>query len=618
MSDDTKSLLEQAQAIQNQKLSEPKEDTSDLLKQAQAIQTSKMGSNPTDWSPTESFGQGALQGATAGFSDELGGALGAAQEKLAGNPNNQSLEDLYKEYRDMHRGRNKQSEDQNPKASFAGNVAGGIGSAVMAPEALAANATGIGGAAALGAASGLGTSEAPDVAGDLKNTAIGGALGAGAGVIGKGLGNLVNPENLDTMASKAASKAVGIKPSKELTSTFDKATGKMTSGSDVIKGIGKTALDEGALPMTGGADNIYDKSIDAINHQYDKMNPIIENAQQKLNENLSQHLEAVGSIQDKAMQFMDQFKDSLSTNPDQDAIMKKITDKYGPYIAKIAQSDGDLTQLTAFKRGVQDYAQDLSSQAYSNPASDLKPEAAFVKQFGGVLRQHIEDLASSADPGSGEQIGQLNKTLGNLYTYKDAAKKLMDKPNSSVGFKDAIPSAASYAALGPLGPVLYGSSKIVSEVATGNPLSRIANMAKAKGADALSKAVQTPAGELVQKVAPATPVGIITNPFTQQGMQKRTQNESLTGSSAKADEFDTTPMSGASQAGTTAANLYNATDDSLREVAGNLSKDPMTKFYGEHLTKAIDTNDSAEKNRAVFLIMQNPASRRLVQPVKEK
>ncbi len=148
---------------------------------------------PSDWSPSESAGQGALQGATAGFSDELGGAMGALQEKALGNPNNQSLEDLYKEYRDMHRGRNKQAEEQNPKSNFAGNVAGAVGGAILAPEALAAKATGIGGVAALGAASGLGTSEAEDIGGDIKNTAIGGVLGTAGYGVAKGAGSLLNP-----------------------------------------------------------------------------------------------------------------------------------------------------------------------------------------------------------------------------------------------------------------------------------------------------------------------------------------------------------------------------------------------------------------------------------------
>lgn len=564
------------------------------------------------FTPLESAGQGALQGSTAGFSDELGGALGALQEKIlpGGNADKKSLEDLYKEYRDMHRQRNKQAEEQNPKANFAGNIAGGIGSAVMAPEALAAKATGLGGAAALGATSGLGTSESDNISGDIKNTALGGVLGAGTGVIGKGIGKLINPENLDLMASKAASKAVGIKPSKELSSIYDKSTGKMIQGSDIIKGIGKTALDQGALPMTGGAENIYDKSLDAINHQYDKMNPLITNAQQKLNQNLPQHIENAGSIQDKASNFINAFKDSLDTNPDQDAIMKKITDKYSPYIQKIAQSDGDLNQLVQYKRGIQDYAQDLSSAAYSNPASDLKPEAAFVKQFGGVLRQHIEDLASSADDGAGKQMNEINKTLGNLYTYKDAAKKLMDKSSTSTGFKDVIPGAGAYAIGGPMGTAIYGVSKVGAESLTGNPLSRLANIAKAKTANELSKAVKTPAGELVQKVAPNVPTGIVTNPFTQERVQQITNSvNSKPEITAKPDSSETSRI---------VTNLYNATDDSLKDVANNLSKDPQTKFYGESLNKAIDSKNLQEKNNAIFLIMQNPKSRRLIQPLKEK
>ncbi len=132
------------------------------------------------------------------------------------------------------------------------------------------------------------------------------------------------------------------------------------------------------------------------------------------------------------------------------------------------------------------------------------------------------------------------------------------------------------------------------------------------------KLTKTPAGTLIQKSIVNAPLGVVTNPFSQKAVQDRVKNEGISGSSARANDFDTTPMSGTSEAQKIATNLYTATDESLKEVASNLSKDPMTKFYGEHLNKAIDSNDSAEKNRAIFLIMQNKNSRRLIMPIKEK
>lgn len=556
---------------------------------------------PEQWSKAESFGQGVLQGATAGFSDEIGGALGAGMEKLAGNPRNKSLKDLYQEYRDMQRSRNEQAEKQNPASNLAGNVTGAVVGGVLAPELGLAPKT-ITGAAGLGAATGLGTSNQdlteanPDaITGTIKDVAMGGALGAAGGALGKGVQKILNPETLDVAASKTASSAVGVKPSKELARVWDPVQRRMVEGSDIIKGIGKTAMDEGALPLTGGANNIYDKSIDAINNQYNKLNPLMESTQNKLNQNLDENLQAVGGIGQKAADFLYGFRDSLSENPNQDKIMTNLEDKYLPYIQKMTNSDGNLQQLTQFKRALQDTATDLNKAAYTQPASDLKPEAEFVKNLGGIVRQHIEDLASVVDEGAGQQIADTNKTLSNLYTYKDAAKKLMDKSSNPLSDTIQTGSAAGAGFLmgGPIGAVLAPAGKFAVESATGNPLNRLAKIATAKLANQTSKAIQTPAGELVQQTVTNIPLATVTNPFTQGQMQEKYNP---------------------SEQSKLATNMYNATDESLKEVASTFKQNPSLGFYGDMLNDAVDTNDQRKKDNAIFCIMQNPTARKLITP----
>lgn len=579
---------------------EAHDQTSAPIKQAASSESEEEpAEDKSKWSKLQSAGQGALQGATAGFSDELGGAVGAVQDKLLGNPDKKSLKELYQEYRDMHRNRNKQAEETNPKSYLAGNVGGAIGGAALAPGLLAPKT--ISGAATLGAATGLGTSDADltdpslgNVAKAATDTAKGEVLGGVAGAAGKGLAKLLNPETLETASSKLASSAVGLKPSKELTSIYDPVSKNISKGSNIIKGIGTTALNNDSLPFTGGPAGMYDQSLKAIDNQYKQLSPIMSKTQETLNQNLPQYTEAAGNIGDKAGEFLYKFRDSLSNNPDQDTIMKKIEDKYLPYIQKMSQSDGNLQTLNGIKRGLQEKAEDLSASAYTQPSSDLKPEAEFVKNLGGVVRQHIEDLANSADPGAGDKIGSINKQLSNLYTYNSAAKKLMDKSGNAL-VDNATTGAGlglGFMAGGPLGAAAVGATKLGIEAGTGNTIGRLGKIAGSKAMNSAAKAIDTPAGQLVQKTLPQAPSKVLNNPFSQEKIQGKSV--------------------GPAQATKTTTSLYNATDESLKGVAAKFKETPGLEFYADHLNKAIDTNDQGEKNRAIFLIAQNPVTRKLI------
>lgn len=514
----------------------------------------------SDISKTESIGQGLVQGATAGFSDELGGALGAGMEKIAGNPDNKSLKELYQEYRDMQRRRNKSFEDANPASYMAGNIGGAIAAAPVMP----------GGIVTQSATMGLGTSDADltsGATGDMvqagKDTVIGGLLGKGGSMLGKGIQKLLNPKSLETAGSKLASNAVGIKPTKELTTEWVKQGDHWVAkqGSDVIKGIGKTAVEEGALPLTGGAEKIYDKTLEAVQRNESKLSPLLQKAQQELGTDVGSRVEQVGHIGDKLGTFMNDFIAEIPETSKREGLIRKLFKTYGPQIERLNQADGNLVELNKLKQGFQQAASELDKNVFEREAAN---EAQFVKQLGGIVREHIEDLANSSGSGLGQQIKGINKTLSNLYNYESGALKAMDKGTGALDIKNL---GADYAI-------------------------KTAQKAVAKGMISASKAIKTPAGQLVQKTTPPLVDKAIANPFTVKAAQSA--------SGSFSDQIS--------------GSLYGATDESLNKVAENLKQDPSLVHAAEELQKGIQLKDEQRKNSAIFLLLQKPNARKFLTP----
>lgn len=167
----------------------------------------------SDISSAESAVAGARQGATLGFSDEIGGGIQAGLDKLLGGVSDVDAElaaqgfegsllpdasSVYKQARDENRAIDKAAEAANPGAYFAGELGGGLVSGgglakagILKSTNLAKNApmiqkmiaSGKLGAKA-GAAAGLGASESEDATGMAVDTAIGAGLG---GVLGSGI-----------------------------------------------------------------------------------------------------------------------------------------------------------------------------------------------------------------------------------------------------------------------------------------------------------------------------------------------------------------------------------------------------------------------------------------------
>ncbi len=545
----------------------------------------------SEWSPTESAGQGALQGATLGFSDELGGVLGAAQEKIlpGGNPDKKSLIDLYKEYKDFQSQRNSQAQNANPKSYMAGNIAGSI-----APTALTGGSVAAG--AGVGAAAGLGSSEQDLTSGDpgaiksaLKDTGIGALLGAGGAKLGNVISNKLNPKSLEVAGSKAASKAIGMNPTKELTTEFNQESGKVMQGSDIIKGIGKTLMNEKALPMTGGANAILDNTVQAIDRNQQQLIPLLQKAQGPLDQNLSNIVSGTGAVVDKLQNWGETYLQSIPYNSKQPGLVQNLQGVIQNYTQRIAGAEGNLSALNTIKRELQNSAKDLTQNAF-NPDSNVSYEADLLKRMSGIVRQHIEDLANAAEPGTGDQIGQINGTLSRLYTALPYVKKLQGKSAVSLGTKDLAVTAMGTLAGGPIGGLAAEGAKVATEMGTGNPLSRLSKIAMAKGLNTAAKVVDTPIGQLVQKSVQPVTQGITTSPWAQKQLHSKPEPTKIAG------------------------NLYNSTDESLKSMASKLGKEPGLNHLAASLNEAIDNNDSGAKNRSIFLILQNPQSRKLVSP----
>jgi hypothetical protein len=139
------------------------------LEQEQAAPTSGGETTP---GMGESAYRGAVQGASLGWGDELGGVGGAIGTMLGGNPKKQSWGDAYRESRDENRARDEAAQKANPKTFMTGEIGGAIGDFPLLPASVP-------GLIGVGAAAGLGNSNADLTKGQFGQAAKDTAIGAG-------------------------------------------------------------------------------------------------------------------------------------------------------------------------------------------------------------------------------------------------------------------------------------------------------------------------------------------------------------------------------------------------------------------------------------------------------
>lgn len=197
----------------------------------------------------DAFGRGAAQGATLGFGDEIEGAVQAVgrkylPESLGGGGEadaKKPLLDLYRDSRGVARRQNAEAEQAHGGAYFAGNVVGGA-----APGLLVPGGGGLAGiaktGAVLGAANGLGTSNADLTHGEVqqaaRDTGIGGLTGAATAVGGALAGKALAP----------VARAVGRGANSLAVRALGGTAGEIKKlGADGVQRLGNYLLDEGAV-----------------------------------------------------------------------------------------------------------------------------------------------------------------------------------------------------------------------------------------------------------------------------------------------------------------------------------------------------------------------------------
>jgi hypothetical protein len=259
--------------------------------------------------------------------------------------------------------------------------------------------------------------------------------------------------------------------------------------------------------------------------------------------------------------------------PIQDRVnLDKYIQKYTPMIKS---AEGKLAQLTEIKRQLTKDATSLSPEIFDPMTGQVintakEAEAKYLKQASGIVRQHIEDLAATVDPKASQAISNTNKTIGNLITARDGIEKTMNRKGGVISPTEVLGSTAigllSHST--PAGLAAFAGKKAL-EAGTGHTMPRLGKIAGAKGLKTLAT-----------------------------GMQKV---EKVTGQVVKK-----TGLEDASKF------LYNASADTLKGIGNKLSSTPGMEDLGIALNRAIENNDTAKRSAVLFVILQKPETRALL------
>lgn len=198
----------------------------------------------------ESGLRGLAQGASFGFADEITGAIeGALTDKT------------YEQARDESRANYDKASNANPLTYGAGEIAGGVGTALVPGLNVAKGAslaTKIGVGAGAGAAYGLGASEADLTKGEIGGAAADTATGA---VVGGAVSGAV--ESLSPLAKYVSKKAA----EKSLDFAIDAIHPRMQDlkryyGTEKLRQMGQELIDQKIIKPFDTADDIYRKLVE--------------------------------------------------------------------------------------------------------------------------------------------------------------------------------------------------------------------------------------------------------------------------------------------------------------------------------------------------------------------
>lgn len=354
----------------------------------------------------ESFGRGALQGATLGFSDEIAGGL----ESLAGSLGLTKQNKSYQQARDESRAANAVAAEANPITSKMGEFTGGLATALLpglGSVGVASKGAGLGGSvlasaklgATLGGLDAAGKSTAEnlgDVAVDAgKGALMGGAVGGVGHLVGKGvsfaahkgnelLSNSVNPHVQRLLALGATGKDFANKALR----------GKLLRDSDELDKLGIFGREGGSLPDVAA---MADRVNGAQDRVLGRMREVLSKNADVLSADPTWKVPLSASLQEGAQEVL-----GRSAPTAEQGIKNELN-----AVLERLEAAGGLADLVALKRAM--------GGAAKWDATQPAPINAIRQKISNVLNEHILELTP--------EMGALNSQYGALAT----AEKFLGK-----------------------------------------------------------------------------------------------------------------------------------------------------------------------------------------------
>jgi hypothetical protein len=388
-------------------------------------------------SKKQSAARGVAQGATLGFADEISGGVEAVVNKLKGDP--EELGRLYKKYRDESRANFDEAQKANPASYTIGEVAGGIGTALVPGLGIAKGAklaATVGKSALIGAGAGVGYSKsenAGDIAEDAARGAVtagvlGGAAHAAAPVLSRGV--TAAGDKLKGSAQRWAARALGA----------ERGTIKKL-GQKEVQEAGRQALEE-VNPETGK------KILSVFASTDDKIarNEALKKTAMEARKNVYDKIDDAGASSFNPLEVAAQIEKKIIGGKNRShKDVQELAEVLDPHLENIlSRGDGNISMKAA-----QELVESLKDKAkFDTSRSTTQNKVA--KEVYHTVRNAINESAENAAEKVGEKgLKTVVKKSNQTYAAGSTTDKLLknrqarEQGNNFFGLTDTITGMGS-------------------------------------------------------------------------------------------------------------------------------------------------------------------------------
>lgn len=340
----------------------------------------------------ETIARHGTQGLTYGFADEAAGGLGALGEVASGMSPSSKLGELYAEYRNAHRARDKEAAAASPMTAKVAELAGGIFAPGGVAGRTATAGAKIGRAIGTGALQGVGSSE-DETPGDLAKEA---AKGGAGGLLGLGVGAAVSKAIPNAVATGNLAAREAIKHLRP-TPTVAQSLGKKG-----LNEIGHTVNDLGGVRFGSRVGDTVDR--------LETLRKGVGDAQEQLLEKSGVTVNPL----DVASKVRKDVIEPLSSRSSSGAkIAGEIENKTDDFLSHhgFTQNAGPNPKDIPI-RTLENEKTDL--QGLINYVADPKAKSTAEKGLARAFRTSTEDALQKANPKTAESFNTLKKQYGNL------------------------------------------------------------------------------------------------------------------------------------------------------------------------------------------------------------